>query len=81
MGVGGAIRQEVTVRGFAIGIALGAIATMFWMIESVRRRAEPRTASARLWPRPDGSVRSFGEVWEFHGGEPVRFAAAGAARR
>lgn len=51
-------------RAFAIGIAVGTTATVLWVLETVRRNAERDRVKARLWPRPDGSVRSYGEVWD-----------------
>ena len=51
-------------RAFVIGIAVGAGAAVLWVLETVRRNAERQRAKAKLWPRPDGSVRSYGEVWD-----------------
>jgi hypothetical protein len=59
---------EVGMRGFVIGLAAGATVALLWVIEAVRRNAGPDRAGAPLWPRPDGSVRSYGEVWDLSHG-------------
>jgi len=51
-------------RGFLIGIVVGTLAAILWALETVRRDAERDCVRANLWPRPDGSVRSYGEVWD-----------------
>jgi len=51
-------------RAFGIGISVGVIAALLWVIESARRAASADRAGASLWPRPDGSARSYGEVWD-----------------
>jgi hypothetical protein len=52
------------VRGFAIGIVVGTLAVLVAALEIVRRNAERDRVRAALWPRPDGSARSYGEVWD-----------------
>jgi hypothetical protein len=46
------------------GAAIGSFAAVVWVVEIVRRNAGRDVARAPLWPRPDGSVQSFGEVWD-----------------
>jgi hypothetical protein len=52
------------VRGFLIGMVVGTIAAILWVLETVRRNGERNRARGHLWPRHDGSVRSYGEVWD-----------------
>ena len=52
------------VRRLALAGAVAAIGASLWFIGSGRREPAPRIAWAPLWPRPDGSVQSFGEVWD-----------------
>ena len=51
-------------RHLMIGAAIGSMEAILVVIESVRRESTRTAARAPLWPRPDGSVRSFGEVWD-----------------
>ncbi len=51
-------------RAFVIGIAVGTSATVLWVLEAVRRNAERNRAKTKPGPRPDGGVRSYGEVWD-----------------
>lgn len=64
----GSKREEI-VRGLVLGVGVGIVAALLWVIEFIRRDAERSRAGADLWPRPDGSVRSYGEVWD-HSGHP-----------
>ena len=59
-----------TVRHLLIGGAIGLMAAILLVIESVRRESSNAPARAPLWPRPDGSIRSFGEVWDIPGDRP-----------
>jgi hypothetical protein len=43
---------------------VAAIGAALWFIGSGRRETAPGVAWAPLWPRPDGNVRSYGEVWD-----------------
>jgi hypothetical protein len=52
-------------RQLGIGAAIGFLATLALVIGRVRVQAGRKVAAANLWPRPDGSTRSFGEVWDF----------------
>ena len=49
------------------GAAIGSVAAVVWALEMVRRHAARHVARAPLWPGPDGSVQSFGEVWDIPG--------------
>lgn len=51
-------------RGFVIGIVVGTVAAVLWALEIVRRNGERDRVRGHLWPRPDGSARSYGEVWD-----------------
>jgi len=51
-------------RHLIIGAAIGSMAAILVVIESVRRESTRAAPRAPLWPRPDGSIRSFGEVWD-----------------
>jgi hypothetical protein len=51
-------------RMFVIGLAVGAFGGLLWMIEMVRRSTERDRVAGQLWPRPDGSFRSYGAVWD-----------------
>ncbi len=53
------------VRAFALGVAVGIIGALAWIIEAVGRnaKADPRYG---LWPRNDGSDQGRGTVWD-HG--------------
>ena len=61
-------------RGFVIGIVVGTLAAVVWALETVRRNGERDRVRGKLWPRPDGSARSYGEVWDHSA--PVDPAAA-----
>ena len=55
-------------RPVMIAAALGGMGAAAWVAGALRRRGSAsRVAWATLWPRPDGSVSSFGEVWDFPG--------------
>lgn len=56
--------REGIVRGLLLGACVGIVAALLWVIEFIRRDAERNRVDGHLWPRPDGSVRSFGEVWD-----------------
>ena len=53
-----------------IGLFIGAMGALLWVVEVARRGAEQDRAPGHLWPRPDGTgpglvqPRSFGEVWD-----------------
>ena len=51
-------------RGLLLGVGVGTVAALLWVIEFVRHDGERSRAGGHLWPRPDGSVRSYGEVWD-----------------
>jgi hypothetical protein len=53
-----------TMRRLMIPGTLAAIGAAVWFIGSGRRDPARDIAWAPLWPRSDGSVRSFGEVWD-----------------
>ena len=44
--------------------AMSLVGVFCLIVGSIRRAVPPEVAWAPLWPRPDGSVRSFGEVWD-----------------
>ena len=60
------VPRRITRRMASLSVAavLGVIGAAMWRVGAVRRRASRQVAWGRLWPRPDGSVRSFGEVWD-----------------
>jgi hypothetical protein len=53
-----------------IGLFLGVMGALLWVVEVARRGAEQDRATGHLWPKPDGTgrgliqPRSFGEVWD-----------------
>lgn len=47
-----------------VAMTLGIIGTLCWLIGPLRRGMTRSVVLAPLWPRPDGSVRSYGEVWD-----------------
>lgn len=53
------------VRAFALGVLVGVVGAVAWIIEAIGRNAK---ADARylLWPRSDGSDQGYGSVWD-HG--------------
>jgi hypothetical protein len=53
-----------TVRRLIVLAAVGTFGAAALVVGSVRRDALRAEAWAPLWPRPDGSVRSYGEVWD-----------------
>ena len=52
------------IRGLILGFAVATFAAMLLLIESVRRKADRDRVRGHLWPRPDGTARSYGEVWD-----------------
>jgi hypothetical protein len=57
-------KQEGIMRGLMLGVGIGVVAALLWVIEVIRRDGERRKVAGHLWPRPDGSARSYGEVWD-----------------
>jgi hypothetical protein len=53
-----------TIRSLGVAVVVCAIGATAWVVGTIRRDAATHVAWAPLWPRPDGSVRSFGEVWD-----------------
>ena len=51
-------------RRLVVAAAFGAVGSVVWVVGALRLNAARPVAWAPLWPRPDGSVRSFGEVWD-----------------
>lgn len=53
------------VRAFALGVVVGIVGALAWIIEMIGRNAgaDPRY---RIWPRGDGSDQGVGTVWD-HG--------------
>lgn len=52
------------VRRLVVPGTLAGIGVVVWFIGPRRREPARGVAWAPLWPRPDGSLRSFGEVWD-----------------
>jgi hypothetical protein len=62
-----------TIRSLGVAALLCSIGAVAWVVGTMRREAATRVVWAPLWPRADGSVRSFGEVWDHP--EPSEMAA------
>ena len=58
------LRITRTTRSLGVAALVCAIGAVAWVFTTLRRETPEHIAWTPLWPRPDGSVRSFGEVWD-----------------
>ena len=57
------------VRPVLVALILGIGGALVWSIGLTRRAVPGDAVWTSLWPRPDGSIRSYGEVWDLPGPE------------
>ena len=56
---------DMTVRSLIVATVFALVGAVVWTLGSIRREATRQVVRTALWPRPDGSVRSYGEVWDY----------------
>ena len=52
------------VRPVIVAVVLGIAWALLWSIGLPRRAMPADAVWTSLWPRPDGSICSYGEVWD-----------------
>jgi hypothetical protein len=59
------VEVRLAMTRWLVAAVIAMVAAAAWIIGAKFREAGEELATASLWPRPDGSERSFGLVWDF----------------